>query len=75
MNLLKHLLTAAFVLLLIPAIAQKPTITGKITDKAGNPIADVSVLIKGTSTGTSSDQSGNFSGYFDDLPEVRARDS
>jgi TonB-linked SusC/RagA family outer membrane protein len=36
-------------------------ITGKVTDQAGAPIPGVSVLIKGTSTGTITDQEGNFS--------------
>ena len=61
MTNLKNFLTAAFLLLLIPAFAQKQTVKGKITDKSGNPLEDVSVLIKSTRTGTATDKDGNFS--------------
>lgn len=36
-------------------------ITGHVTDEEGNPIASVSVLVKGTKTGTATDNNGNFS--------------
>src|SRR5688572_9747074 len=35
-------------------------ITGKITDQAGMPVAGVSVVLKGTTTGTMTDDQGNF---------------
>ena len=41
-------------------LAQSRTITGKITDDSGIPIPNASILIKGSSTGTTSDMSGNF---------------
>jgi len=41
--------------------AQTRTITGTVTDESGNPIPNSSVLIKGTSTGTSTDNDGHFS--------------
>ncbi|MBS1529720.1 MAG: SusC/RagA family TonB-linked outer membrane protein [Bacteroidetes bacterium] len=42
-------------------MAQNLTVTGKITDsKDGSPIPGVSVLVKGTSTGTVTDVNGNF---------------
>lgn len=44
----------------VPAYAQQ-TITGRVTNEAGDPIAGASVLVKGTSTGTTTDNSGNFS--------------
>jgi TonB-linked SusC/RagA family outer membrane protein len=40
--------------------AQQRTITGKVTDEKGNPIADVSVLVKGTSTGTVTKLDGTY---------------
>src|SRR5690606_21585643 len=36
-------------------------ITGRVMDQNGSPIPGVSVLIKGTNTGTITDQGGNFS--------------
>ncbi len=36
-------------------------ITGRITDNNGNPVAGVSITLKGTSTGTVSDAKGNYS--------------
>jgi len=41
-------------------LAQSRTITGTITDDSGLPIPNASILIKGSSTGTTSDMSGNF---------------
>jgi len=40
--------------------AQQLAIAGKITDKQGNPISGVSVFIKGTQQGTSSNENGLF---------------
>ncbi|HLG39092.1 MAG TPA: SusC/RagA family TonB-linked outer membrane protein, partial [Chitinophagaceae bacterium] len=40
--------------------AQK-TITGKVTDENGNPMANVSVLVKSTTTGTSTKSDGTYS--------------
>ncbi|HYM94869.1 MAG TPA: SusC/RagA family TonB-linked outer membrane protein [Chitinophagaceae bacterium] len=37
------------------------TITGKVTDNKGNPISNVSVLIKGTTTGTTTKIDGSYS--------------
>ena len=41
--------------------AQQRTISGKITDEKGEVLAGVNVLLKGTRTGTSSNQDGSFS--------------
>ncbi|MFZ4262377.1 SusC/RagA family TonB-linked outer membrane protein [Sphingobacterium sp. HJSM2_6] len=41
--------------------AQQQSIAGKITDKNGSPIVGVSVFIKGTQIGTSSNENGLFS--------------
>ncbi|MFT5166208.1 MAG: TonB-linked SusC/RagA family outer membrane protein [Saprospiraceae bacterium] len=48
------LMTCAF------AMAQR-TVTGTITDSDGEPLISASLLVKGTTTGTVSDLSGNFS--------------
>lgn len=43
------------------AAAQECTISGKITDKNGEPIVGAAVMVKGTSTGVISDIDGKFS--------------
>ena len=53
----------SFVLLLLtamPTMAQT-TVTGKVTDRAGEPLPGVSVALKGTSTGAISESDGNYS--------------
>jgi hypothetical protein len=42
-----------------PIVADRP-VTGKVTSDDGSPLADVSIVLKGTSTGTVSDANGNF---------------
>lgn len=42
------------------ALAQTREISGKVTDESGNPIPFASVIIRGSNTGTSADQNGNF---------------
>jgi len=41
--------------------AQTRTITGRITDSSGAPLSNVSVQVKGTNAGTSTDANGNYS--------------
>jgi TonB-linked SusC/RagA family outer membrane protein len=44
------------------AYAQTATVTGKVTDQTGNtPLSNVSVLVKGTTNGTTTGADGNFS--------------
>ena len=43
------------------AFAQQKTITGKVTDETGSSIPGVSVLVKGTTTGTVTDVDGQYS--------------
>lgn len=43
------------------AVSGQQIITGRVTDKEGNALADVSIHIKGTSIGTTSDQQGYYS--------------
>jgi TonB-linked SusC/RagA family outer membrane protein len=52
---------SAFLLLLINAISQNRVITGKITDDQGNPLSNVSVTIKNTRIGTTTNSDGAFS--------------
>lgn len=42
-------------------LAQNRTISGKITDDTGSPVARASVQVKGTNTGTTTDANGSFS--------------
>ena len=44
-----------------PATQQQGTVTGRVTDKAGAPLPGVTVVVKGTTTGTITDNNGNFS--------------
>jgi TonB-linked SusC/RagA family outer membrane protein len=59
------LIRSASVLLLammtIPALAQKRTVTGKVTDSQGASIPGVNVILKGTTSGTTTDAGGAFS--------------
>jgi TonB-linked SusC/RagA family outer membrane protein len=43
------------------SMAQTRSITGSVTDKAGNPVANVSVTVKGYKQGTSTSTNGSFS--------------
>lgn len=54
------LFTALFVLFLAKADAQTREISGKVVSKDGESLIGVSVLLKGTNKGVSSDVSGNF---------------
>lgn len=57
----KLLLMWAGCLLLCTAIlAQNRTISGKVSDSKGLPIPNASVVIKGTTTGTTTNQDGDF---------------
>jgi len=53
-----------------PGIAAPVKITGKVTDAAGVPIPGVTVIVKGTSTGTVTDSEGK---YHLDVPDARSR--
>ena len=48
-------------LLGLSAIAQNRTITGRVVDRDNNKVANASILIKGTSIGTSANAEGQFS--------------
>jgi TonB-linked SusC/RagA family outer membrane protein len=53
-------LTISFIFLFISAKAQTNRVTGTITDSIGKPLPDVSVVLKGTKTGTSTNAQGQF---------------
>jgi TonB-linked SusC/RagA family outer membrane protein len=54
------LLLMGVVCLAVPALAQR-TVTGKVTDEKGNPLANVSVLVRGTTIGTTTSADGTYS--------------
>lgn len=57
------LLGTCFVLLCLglPAFAQTSTISGKVTNKSnGEPLAGASITVKGSTTGTTTDDAGNY---------------
>jgi TonB-linked SusC/RagA family outer membrane protein len=43
------------------AAAQQKTVTGRVTDEQGTPLPAVSVIIRGTTTGTATNNQGNYS--------------
>ncbi len=53
-------LVALFAVLSISVFAQGKTVSGTVTDKNGEPLIGVSVLIKGTSFGAATDLDGNY---------------
>lgn len=54
--------TLLFLLLTLVAFSQSRTVTGRVLGSGDNaPLAGVSVLVKGTNTGTTTDSSGAFS--------------
>ncbi len=58
---MRRIATLVFTLLLCKQLwAQDKTITGKVTNSEGIPIASASVVVKGTTTGTSTDSDGKF---------------
>jgi TonB-linked SusC/RagA family outer membrane protein len=57
----KLLLLLGVVLLTLHLNAQQKTITGTVTDATGKPIAGASVLVKGSSIGTTTKEDGTFS--------------
>ncbi|GAC1424726.1 MAG: TonB-dependent receptor [Flavisolibacter sp.] len=54
------LLFMGFVLISADSRAQTRTITGKVTDEAGNPIANASIQVRNATTGTTSSEDGTF---------------
>ena len=58
---MKKILMLCFVCLtLVNARGQNKTVTGKVTDEKGNPIASASITVKGSKTGAISNSEGDF---------------
>ena len=55
------LLTFYFLLFALAVVAQDRSITGKVTDEKGIALPNVSVIVKGSSIGTTTNADGNFS--------------
>jgi TonB-linked SusC/RagA family outer membrane protein len=53
-------LTTSMMLLLTVVFAQERSISGRITDESNTPMPGVNVIVKGTSTGTTTDQNGSY---------------
>ena len=58
-----RVLSALMGILLLPALAlaQQKTVTGKVTNEAGAALSGVTVLVKGTSSGSSTNADGSYS--------------
>lgn len=44
----------------VPAVQQQNTVTGKVTDRTGLGLPGVTVIVKGSTTGTITDMNGNY---------------
>ncbi len=55
------IMTLASLFIAMGAWAQDLTVSGKVTDKNGEPLIGVYVLLQGTTSGTSTDVDGNYS--------------
>ncbi len=56
----KRLLLITVQILFVTLLWAQRTVTGRVTDGQGQPLANVSVLVKGTSTGTITRTDGNY---------------
>src|SRR5690606_6880339 len=56
----KMLFSLLAVFFLSLQLSAQKTVTGKVTDDVGNPLSNVSVTVKGTSTGTTTRDDGTF---------------
>jgi len=52
---------AALLLTAVPVLAQQKTVTGRVVDELGGPMAGAQVTVKGTTRGTLTDAEGRFS--------------
>jgi TonB-linked SusC/RagA family outer membrane protein len=57
---MKKRLSTVFLVLLISGYAMAQTVSGRVTTNEGNGLPGVSVLVKGTSTGLSTDSEGRY---------------
>lgn len=61
MNRKAWIVTLMVLMLSFPALAQKITVSGTVTDNTGEPLIGASVLAKGSQVGTATDFDGNLS--------------
>jgi TonB-dependent starch-binding outer membrane protein SusC len=57
----KTLICMLGLLFAVQLFAQTRTITGKVTDEKGTPLSSISVVVKNSSLGTTTNEQGNFS--------------
>ena len=55
------LLLAGYLFASLSLVAQSKNVTGKVSDDQGNPVANASVVVKGTTIGTATKTDGSFS--------------
>src|SRR6185503_3044133 len=60
-KLLALLMAVVFCIGQLSAQTQTRSVSGKVTDASGSPLPNVSVMVKGTSTGTTTKSDGTFS--------------
>ncbi|MDR0559246.1 MAG: carboxypeptidase-like regulatory domain-containing protein, partial [Prevotellaceae bacterium] len=60
-NILRKIITAAFICGCSVSLYSQGKITGKVSDESGTSIAGVSVVIKGTNVGVSTGTDGSYS--------------
>ncbi|MEL7145126.1 MAG: TonB-dependent receptor [Bacteroidota bacterium] len=65
-----HLLMSLFLFTAFQAVAQKTNVTGKVKDADGNELSGVTVQIKGTTQGTITSATGDYS-----LPNINSTDT
>lgn len=58
----RSLLLACFLLMALPVLvlAQQRQVTGQVTSETGQPVSSASVMVKGSRTGVTADESGRF---------------
>ena len=56
----KFFLLASSLFILITTTFAQQTVSGRVTDDKGNPVEGISVTLKGTNTGTSTDKNGDY---------------
>lgn len=54
----------------VSVVEKETKVSGKVIDEKGKPLAGVAVLVKGTTTGTITDDKGNFKLLIDDKAET-----
>lgn len=57
----KLLLLLSMCMAMLQLFAQNRTVTGRVTDDKGSPVVGASVVVKGTTTGTTTKEDGTFS--------------